>query len=186
MSGSPSLRPDDPVLIAYVPRPRDLALARERRWYRVPAGRAPRALGGARGLAFYQGGRFGEERWRVVWWAPVVGRALVPRRELLPEEPDHPRADEPYVRVDLGPLTPLPRPLVASRGRRLLFKATTWGQLVGATTLDELFGARRPARAHPLYPVLQALWPEELFHIRPEGPCQLRLFREPRQVKWAV
>ncbi|MDQ7030246.1 MAG: hypothetical protein Q9O62_10960 [Ardenticatenia bacterium] len=179
MNAPPSLRPTDPVLIAYVPRPRDLDLARQQHWYRVPADRAPRALEDARALAFYQGGRFGEERWRVAWWAPVVDRQHLPRRELLPQEPDHPRADHLYVRVDLGPLTPLPHPLVARRGRRLLFKPTTWGELLGAATLDDLFAARHAARAHPLYPVLHALWPEELFHIRPGEARQLRLLKEP-------
>ena len=168
-------KPTDLVLIAYIPRPRDLELARQEQWYRVPKAHAPRLLAHARALAFYQGSRFGPRRWRVEWWAPVLGTREVRRRELLPDEADHPRADEVYVQVLLGPLTPLPRPLTSNRGRRLLFKPTTWGRLVRATTLDDLFD-RRPLRDDPLYRLLQSAWGEALFALSgPEAPRQLRL-----------
>ena len=41
------------------------------------------------------------------WLAPVRGYRLVRRRELLPDEPTHPRAEDRYYRVDVGPLAPL-------------------------------------------------------------------------------
>jgi hypothetical protein len=132
--------PDDEarVLVAVVTRPRDLALAREAGWYRVPVARVPSRLA-ADYLAFYQTGAFGAERWAVRYYAPVLRYSLHTRRELLPDEPGHPRADESYYRLELGPLVALPLPVPAARLRRVTFIATTYGQLRRATDVRELF-----------------------------------------------
>ncbi|NWF79258.1 MAG: hypothetical protein HXY37_04315 [Chloroflexi bacterium] len=132
--------PDDAarVLVVVVPRPRDLALAREAGWYRVPLARVP-ARFAADYLAFYQTGAFGAERWSVRYYAPVLRYRLTTRRELLPDEPEHPRAAERYYRVELGPLAALPLPVPAARLRRVVFIPTTFGQLRRAGDVRELW-----------------------------------------------
>src|SRR5512139_856696 len=97
--------PDDsPVLVVVVNDPADLARARDEGWYRIPLARAPQRVA-ADYLAFYQTGAFPpDERWQVQHLAPVSGYYLATRRELIPDEPDHPRADALYYRVALGPL----------------------------------------------------------------------------------
>jgi hypothetical protein len=141
------LPPDDArVLVAVVTRPRDLALAREQGWYRVPLRRVPSRLA-ADYLAFYQTAAFGAERWSVRWYAPVLRLRLVTRLELLPDEPAHPRAGERYYRVELGPLEPLPLPLPAARLRRVVFIPTSFGQLRRASDVRELW--RPPEDAEP-------------------------------------
>ena len=133
------LPPDDArVLVAIVPHPRDLALAREAGWYRVPLKRVPRHFA-ADYLAFYQTAAFGAERWCVRWYAAVLRYAVVARRELLPAESAHPRADERYYRVELGPLVALPLPVPAARVRRVAFIATSFGQLRRASDVRELW-----------------------------------------------
>lgn len=133
------LPPDDArVLVAVVTRPRDLALAREAGWYRVPLARVPRRLA-ADYLAFYQTGAFGAERWSVRWYAPVLRLRVQTRLELLPDEPGHPRAGERYYRVELGPLAALPLPLPAARLRRVAFIPTSFGQLRRAADVRELW-----------------------------------------------
>jgi hypothetical protein len=132
--------PDDEarVLVAVVTRPRDLALAREAGWYRVPLARLPARLA-ADYLAFYQTAAFGIERWAVRYYAPVRRYRIATRRELLPDEPTHPRADECYYHIELGALAELPLPVPAARLRRVAFIATTFGQLRRATDVRELF-----------------------------------------------
>lgn len=170
------LQPTDPVLIVYLPKPRDLELARSRHWYRIPMEHAPRALVPAKALAFYQGRSFGKQRWRIAHWAPIRRRVEITRRELLPDEPDHPRADEPYVKVELGEVQSLPQPLTSDHGRRLLFKGTVWGRLVQATSLDELFTAR-PVADDPLYQIMKSQFDDDAFDVGDsEEPHQRRLF----------
>ncbi len=131
------------VLVALLPEPRDLELARERGWYRVrQAELAERIRGGLDQfghLAFYQPDSFGPERRCVRYYAPILGRNRATRRELLPEEPDQPRAEQLYLRFDLGPLEEVARPIPASRGRRVLFIPTSWRRLALAEELNELF-----------------------------------------------
>ncbi len=126
------------VLVAVVPLPRDLELARAEGWYRVPLARLP-ARFAADFLAFYQTAAFGAERWAVRYYAPVLRYRVVSRRELLPAEPNHPRADERYYRVEIGPLRALPLPVPAGRLRRVSFISTTFGQLRRAGDVRELF-----------------------------------------------
>jgi hypothetical protein len=126
------------VLVAVVTRVRDLELARAEGWYRVPLARLP-ARFAADILAFYQTAAFGAERWAVRYYAPVLRYRVARRGELLPDEPGHPRAAEPYYRVEIGPLESLPLPIPAERLRRVSFISTTFGQLRRARDVCELF-----------------------------------------------
>src|SRR5687767_2283840 len=98
-----SIDPDAIVLIAIITRPLDLPLPRDAHWYRLPLAHARRILIPAV-LALYQTAAFGAERWSVRFFAPVRGHELTTRRDLLPAEPNHPRADQPYLEFQLGPL----------------------------------------------------------------------------------
>jgi len=91
------------VLVAVMNDRRDLEIARHEGWYRIPLKRAPRRVG-AEYLAFYQTKAFDDEKWAVNYYAPTRRYRLVTRAELLPEEIDHPRAAEPYYKVEIGPL----------------------------------------------------------------------------------
>jgi hypothetical protein len=126
------------VLVGVVTRPSDLALAREEGWYRVPLARVPTHLA-AEYLALYQTAAFGEERWAVRYYAAIMRYRLALRRELLPAEADHPRANDRYYRVEIGPLRMLDRPVPARRLRRVVFIATTFGQLQLARDVRDLF-----------------------------------------------
>ena len=130
---------DSPVLIVVMNNPRDIEIVRAERWYRIPVRRAPRRLG-ADYLAFYQTGAFGEdERWRVNTYAPVRRVRRVQRRDLLPDEPDHPRAAAEYFKFELGPLARLPRPIPSRRLRRITFIPTTLQRLLSAQEINDLW-----------------------------------------------
>ncbi|MBV9864207.1 MAG: DUF559 domain-containing protein [Abitibacteriaceae bacterium] len=117
---------------------RDLAIAREQHWYRIPVRTAPRGIE-AQHLAFYQTKAFGEEKWAIRYWAEVKARRIVTRAELLPEEPNHPRANKEYYKLELGELQTLSQPIISRRGRRILFIPTTLTKFQRAQEINDLF-----------------------------------------------
>ncbi len=126
------------VLVAILPSPQDLEIARVLGWYRIPLRKAPKVVD-VDYLAFYQTAAFGEsERWQIAYVAPVRGHELTTRADLLRDEPDHPHAREEYYKIQLGPLEPLPRPILAGRWRRITFLYTTGDLLCTARTVNDL------------------------------------------------
>jgi len=133
-----AVEPYATVLVAVLKEPRDLAIARDQHWYRIPVRRLPPRAAAAQVLAFYQTKAFGPERWAIRYYARVQGWAQVRRCELLPEETSHPRAQEMYYQVWLGPVQPLPTPIPSLRWRRVTFIVTHWQRLQTARTVEEL------------------------------------------------
>ncbi len=131
---------DDGVLVALMNHPRDMDLVRAEHWYRIPAKHAPAHLTQARYLAFYLTKNFGEAKWSIREYAPIRGHELVRRRDLLPAESHHPRADEAYYKLQLGTLIALPRPIISRRGRRLLFIVTNGAKFSRAVEINDLLG----------------------------------------------
>lgn len=130
---------DSPALVAVINDPADLARAQREGWYRIPLLHAPPRIG-ADFLAFYLTAAFPPaERWAVRWVAPVQGYRMTTRRELIPEQADHPRAGERYYRVDIGRLWPLPHPIPSRRLRRVTFIRTTIGRLLEAEEINDLW-----------------------------------------------
>jgi hypothetical protein len=125
------------VLVGVINNPRDLEIARLLGWYRIPLRRAPKVVA-VDYLAFYQTGAFEEHKWRVESVAPVQGHELTTRAQLLRDEPEHPRANEEYYKIQIGPVFSLPRPIMAEKWRRLTFLYTTGEYLLAAGTLNDL------------------------------------------------
>ncbi len=133
------MNPDDVVLVALLNNPRDFEIVEREHWYRIPERHAPKHFSGAQYLAFYFTSAFGEKKWGIHEYAPVRGHELARRRELLPDEPDHPRANAPYYKLQLGPLERREPPIFSKRGRRVLFLWTTWEKFCSAVELNDLF-----------------------------------------------
>ena len=126
------------VLVAVVPSQRDWEIVQREGWYRIPVRRAPARIG-AEYLAFYHTKAGGALRWSVACYAPILRYRIVTRRELLPDEPDHPRADELYLKLELGQIMPLPRPIPSHCLRRVTFIHTTLVRLFAAEELNDLW-----------------------------------------------
>jgi len=127
------------VLVAVMNDPHALEIARTKGWYRIPIRRAPPRVG-ADYLAFYQTGAFGpEERWAVNYYAPIRRYRIARRRDLLPEEAEHPRADDEYYKIEIGPLQSLPHPIPSRRLRRITFIPTTLKRLLSAKEINDLW-----------------------------------------------
>ncbi|MGB8646659.1 MAG: hypothetical protein WCF84_15570 [Anaerolineae bacterium] len=135
------MNPDDLVLVALLNHPRDLELVERERWYRIPRCHAPRYFEGAQYLAFYLASAFGDRKWTIPEYAAVRGHELVRRSDLLPDEPDHPRANDLYYKLQLGPLEKREPPITSKRGRRVLFLWTNWQKFSTAHELNDLFAA---------------------------------------------
>lgn len=129
--------PDDLILVAVVKTPRDLEIARVLGWYRIPLRTAPKTMR-VDWLAFYQPGSFGPEGRAIRYVAPVRGYELTTRADLLRDEKSHPAAEEPYYRLQLGPLQSLPRPIPSGHWHRITFFYTTGERLLSACEVKDL------------------------------------------------
>jgi hypothetical protein len=125
------------ILVAFLPHPRDLEIARVLGWYRVPLRTAPKVVA-VDYVAFYQPASFGEHKWQIEYIAPVLGHELVTRAELLQDEADHPNAGEEYFKIQLGSLRRLSRPIKAEKWKRVTFLFTTGAYLREALTISDL------------------------------------------------
>ncbi len=148
----PYLSPDALILVAILPTPEDLQVAKVLGWYRIPARSAPRILN-VDFLAFYQPASFGARKWRVDFLAPVLGHELTTRADLLREEQDHPRADEEYFKIQLGSLVPLRSSIRAGNWQRFTFLYTTGEYFRRAHQLTDLTVA--PAERRRLWKALR-------------------------------
>ena len=130
--------PESLMLVAIMPSPRDMEIARLLGWYRIPLRSAPKVVD-VDYLAFYQTDAFGvEHRWQVEWFAPVRGHELTTRGQLLRDQQQHPRAHEEYYKIQVGSLQQLPRPIPADRWKRLTFLYTTGELFIKAKKLNDL------------------------------------------------
>ncbi|MFT7585995.1 MAG: hypothetical protein ACI9EW_002424 [Cellvibrionaceae bacterium] len=128
---------DDRVLVAYVPQPTDFSLLQAESWYRIPYKYAPKGLY-SEYIAFYFGRRFGDQKWAIHYFAENRGHELVRRIDLIPDEPNHKRAQDIYYRVQLGPLQKLHRPIISLQWRRILFVHTTGDRFTAAAEINDL------------------------------------------------
>lgn len=131
------IHPEDRVLVCLMGDPRDLEIARWDHWYRLPQRAAPREVL-VDVLAFYLAANFGDEKWGIHEYARVRGHELVRRIDLFPDQPDHPRARERYLKYQLGPLLRLARPIPSLSWRRVTLMQTTGERLLHALEMRDL------------------------------------------------
>ena len=133
-----NLRESDLVLVAVLPKARDYEIARMLGWYRIPLKSAPKMLF-VDFLALYQPKSTVEHEFGIVSsYARVRGHELVQRKDLFRDEQNHPRANEEYFKLALGPLQLLDPPVEAKNWKRLTFLYTTGKYLLGARDLSDL------------------------------------------------
>ena len=90
-------------------------------------------------IAFYQTAAFGDtSRWQINWFAPVKGYELTTRKELIRDEPDHPRANEEYYKIQIGSLQHRSEPITADKWKRITFLYTTGELFNQARIINDL------------------------------------------------
>jgi hypothetical protein len=130
--------PEDRVLVGVINRKRDFVTARDAAWYRVPQAQMPRGVF-AEYIGFYLSGAFGERNGGIHYYAERKGLELAYRRDLLPKEPNHKRANEVYYRVGLGELVEKIPPVLNPTHRPVSFIHTTWDRFVHAQQISDLY-----------------------------------------------
>ncbi|NLB71000.1 MAG: hypothetical protein GX797_03215 [Chloroflexi bacterium] len=138
MNQSVNLPDTSLVMVALIPSPRDLDIARLLGWYRIPLKTAPKVIA-VDHVAFYQPSAFpGGDRMLIRWLAPIRGHELTTRAEILQDQKDHPRAREEYFKLQLGQLIELPHPIPAKDWKRITFFYTTGERVKLAETINDL------------------------------------------------
>lgn len=135
--------PRGEILVAIVNDPKDMRLAREEGWYRIPVTSAQKWLQDRwppRWLALYQTKIFGPEAYAVNYYAIVRGIRTVSRVALFPDTPrNHPKAKRRYYQLLLDELQQLPQPIVSRRLRRIVFIPTTYDKFKSAVEINDLW-----------------------------------------------
>jgi very-short-patch-repair endonuclease len=165
------------VLVAIMNNVLDFNIAQDQHWYRIPVRSANTMLKERwppQWLAFYQTKVFGAERWAINYYARVLRIRTVARRELLPDDPDHPRADKLYHKIEIGPLQRLPQPIVSRRWRRIVFIPTTWEKFSSAVEINDLYDES---------PLEDRLWAEFKRH---EIDAERQYFVQPKDRLYAL
>lgn len=130
--------PEDRVLVGVINRKRDFEYARRDHWYRIPQERMAHGVN-AEYIAFYFSRAFKERNGGIHFFAERRGLELVYRRDLMPNEADHPRANHVYYKVQLGDLIEKEPPVLNPTGRVIAFVYTTWDRFVHAQTISDLY-----------------------------------------------
>lgn len=126
------------VLVAIMPSPKDLEIARVLGWYRIPMRMAPKIVD-VDYIVFYQTGNFPKGHGSLIEsYAEVLGHELTTRAELIRDELNHPRAKEEYYKLQLGQLDMLPKSIPAGKWKRITFFYTLGNLVNRAETIYEL------------------------------------------------
>ncbi len=88
---------DKNVLVGVLKSKNDLRILFREHWYRIPLAFAPQRR--FTHIAFYQPTVFGKEGKRILYYARVLKKNIIPRIELLPKETRHPRANDNYLKI---------------------------------------------------------------------------------------
>ncbi len=129
---------EERVLVAVLNNQADWQRMQEKRWYRIPLRNAPAQVA-ADYIAFYQTKALAPESWGIYTYAPVRRYQVVRRRDLLPAETQHPRANALYYKIILGQPRRLPKPVPSRHLRRITFIPTTLKKLLAAQEINDLW-----------------------------------------------
>lgn len=125
------------MLVGVLKSQRDLDILFREKWYRIPLVHAPKRKFDY--IAFYQPLQFGKRGKSIHYYAKVLSLKRKKRLELLPEEKDHPRSKNIYIKINLGKIIPLSRPIKNIIPRRINFGFTSFDRLMTAKDILELY-----------------------------------------------
>lgn len=153
--------PDDRVLVGVINRKRDLQFLLDENWYRIPRDKLPRGVY-TEYIAFFLSGSAAKGRSTpgIHYYAERSGVELLYRRDIVPRESQHSRANDVYYKVSLKNITARIPPIVNATRRRLSFVHTTWDRFIHARQIldlystsdyyvDRIYHALRDARFRP-------------------------------------
>lgn len=125
------------VLVGVLKNKSDREILFREKWYRIPVIYAPKRQFNY--LAFYQPISFSQEGKQIQYFARVLDYQIIKRRDLLPSEISHSRAEDYYFRVRLGKIKKLIRPIRNIIPRRISFGFTTLDHLLESKDILQLY-----------------------------------------------
>ena len=128
---------DKIVLVGVLRNKRDLNVLLTKNWYRIPVAHAPTRQFNY--LALYQPALFGLQGKCIRYYARVLNYQTKRRTDLLPDEPNHPRAHDYYLRVRVGKVKKLSRPIRNIIPRRVSFGFTALNHLLKSKSVLQLY-----------------------------------------------
>ncbi len=161
------------ALVAVVTNDIDLERFRTQGWYRIPERALGRSLsvGAIRetnALALYQTSSITDGLpGAVELCANVRALSICTRCDLIPDEPDHPAAEETYHVLHVEDIHPLERPILSRRPRRVTFIRTTRERLFRAVDINDLFTG--PPGDEKLWRELRELDAERKYLMKSDG-----------------
>lgn len=130
-------------LVALMNNKRDFKIAHEQHWYRIPVKtrQVPQSVidKTLKHMAFYHTKEFGQDAYCVRWYTEVKDISIVKRKELLPELPNDPKANDDYYKIHLDELRTRSLPIISRRPRRILFIPTTLWHFQQANEINDVF-----------------------------------------------
>jgi hypothetical protein len=108
------------------------------KWYRIPQSRMPKGIN-AEYIAFFLSHAFKERNGGIHYYAERTGLELMYRKDLMPEEANHPRGNETYYKVQIGDLIEKSPPILNPTKRSITFIYTTWDRFVQAKQISDLY-----------------------------------------------
>jgi len=129
--------PHDRVLVGVVNRKKDLLIAQNDHWYRVPQDQMPHGVNAEYIALFVSGKPFKEKSGSVAYFARITGFELARRKDLLPDEDKRP--DDVYYQIQFKSLIEKDPPIVNESKRSIAFVRTTWDRFISARTIADLY-----------------------------------------------
>ena len=129
---------DKIVLVAVLKDRRDRNLLLKERWYRIPLAHLPKRH--FQYIAFYQPLGLGTHGKKIEYYSRRVKAIKTKRVELLPNELDHPRAQDDYLKYEFEKIEKLKRPVRNVIPRRISFGFTSLHKLLTAGDILQLYG----------------------------------------------
>jgi very-short-patch-repair endonuclease len=126
------------VLVGVIKNERDLNILLTKNWYRIPVANSPNLQ--FIYLAFYQPALFGKQGKSIRYYARVLNYKIAKRKDLLPDEPEHPRALDYYFQFFTGKIEKLSQPVKNIIPRRVSFGFTTLDRLLKSKNILQLYG----------------------------------------------
>lgn len=126
------------VLVCLLKEKSDFGILHEQGWYRIPVKHAPKRWP-PKWLAFYQPKAYGDDAYRIRYYAEVGEINIASRQDLFPNELPNPKSDQEYFKIKIKSLKEKSEPIFSSRPRRLAFIPTTWLKFELAEEINDLF-----------------------------------------------
>jgi hypothetical protein len=131
--------PEERVLVGVISRKRDMDVLKTERWYRIPQAQFPRGVH-TEVVAFFLSSTVAKpDPAGIHYYGRKPGIELMYRRDILPNEPNHPRADEVYYQLHFKDIHPRIPPITNPTRRPITFIKTTWDRFEAAHVIADLY-----------------------------------------------